>query len=36
LAQVSADLAASGERELWEVHHVVDVALGMLRGIGRG
>jgi hypothetical protein len=36
LAQVSADLAASGERELWEVHHVVDVALGMLRGIRRG
>ncbi|KAM0718608.1 hypothetical protein Q7P37_005678 [Cladosporium fusiforme] len=35
LAQVSADLAASGERELWRVHEVVDVALGMLRGIGR-
>jgi hypothetical protein len=36
LAQISADLAATGERELWEVHHVVDVALGILRGIGRG
>jgi hypothetical protein len=36
LAQISADLAATGERELWAVHHVVDVALGMLRGIGRG
>lgn len=36
LAQVSADLAASGERELWRVHEVVDVAVGLLRGLGRG
>lgn len=35
LAQVSADLAASGERELWRVHEAVDVALGLLRGVGR-
>jgi hypothetical protein len=34
LAQVSADLAATGEKELWKVHHVVDVALVMLRSIG--
>ena len=33
LAQVSADLAATGEKELWKVHHVVDVALVMLRNI---
>lgn len=35
LAQVSADLAASGDMELWMVHDVVDVALGMLRKIGK-
>jgi hypothetical protein len=35
LAQVSADLAATGEKELWKVHHVVDVALVMLRNINR-
>ena len=35
LAQVSADLAATGEKELWKVHHVVDVALVMLRSINR-
>lgn len=35
LAQVSADLAASGQRELWRVHEVVDVALAMLRGFAR-
>lgn len=36
LAQVSADLAATGEAGLWNVHLVVDVAVGMLRGIGKG
>ena len=35
LAQVSADLAATGEKELWKVHHVVDVALVMLRNLTR-
>ena len=35
LAQVSADLAATGEKDLWKVHHVVDVALVMLRNITR-
>ena len=35
LAQVSADLAATGKKDLWKVHHVVDVALVMLRNITR-
>lgn len=35
LAQVSADLAATGDKDLWKVHHVVDVALVMLRNINR-
>jgi hypothetical protein len=33
LSQVSADLAATGEKDLWKVHHVVDVALVILRNI---
>lgn len=35
LAQVSADMAASGEVDLWVVHDVIDVAIGMLRKIGK-
>lgn len=31
LAQVSADLAATGDQGLWKVHHVVDIAMLMLR-----
>lgn len=35
LAQVSADLAATGDAELWKVHHIVDMAVAMLRHIGK-
>jgi hypothetical protein len=33
LARIGAELAASGEAELWRVHGVVDLAVGMLRGV---
>lgn len=33
LAQVSADLAATGDKDLWRVHHVVDIAMVMLRNM---
>lgn len=35
LSQVSADLAATGDKDLWKVHHVVDVALVMLRSMNK-
>lgn len=31
LAMIGAELAASGDREFWRVHEVLDVAVGMLR-----
>ena len=33
LAGIGDELAASGERELWRVHEVLDVAVGVLRGV---
>ena len=33
LERIGAELAATGEAELWRVHGVVDLAVGMLRGV---
>ena len=33
LARIGAELAGTGEGELWRVHGVVDLAVGMLRGV---
>ena len=33
LASIGAELAGTGEGELWRVHGGVDLAVGMLRGV---